>query len=220
MGNSDSFFTKRNMADTVSVDKEIMKKWVERGFDFASYFNKDFSATSRERELSEKILKKSRDWVNHMYKLVEESSKSEKESTTNTENDNGNDKHNNANSESQSSSSKEGGNANTEETNSVSVTPNTENRSTDKSFQVAVDLPGVERSKIEVAFEEDFLTIVAIRESDHGGKPNLTYQKRFAIVEDEVDMDKIDATLKNGVLLVTIPKKKIETKPKRQITIN
>jgi len=78
----------------------------------------------------------------------------------------------------------------------------------------------VERSKIDVTFEGDFLTIAALREPDRDGKPKRSYQKRFGLVEDEVDMDKIDATLKNGVLVVTVPKKDAKTKPKRQITIN
>merc|ERR1712183_887919 len=127
---------------------------------------------------------------------------------------------NDTNIKSQSSSSKQGVNSNVEETTSILVTPNSQNRSNDEVFQVAVDLPGVERSKIDVVFEEDFLTIAAMRELDPDGKPKRSYQKRFALEEDEVDMDKIDATLKNGVLVVPVPKKETKTKPKRQITIN
>jgi len=220
--NYNPFFNKRN----IMVDKETMKKWVERGIDFASDFNNDFASTSQERETNEKILQKSRDWVDRMYNKVAEettgSTNSEIESKTNTENDNGTNKDTNTDIPSSSSKKQQDGSNNTKETKSyVSVTPNSENRSNDEVFQVAVDLPGVDRSKIDVTFEDDFLTIAAIRDPDYDdGYPKRNYQKRFALVEDDVEMDNIDATLNNGVLVVTVPKKKIETKPKRKITIN
>merc|ERR1712107_691624 len=102
----------------------------------------------------------------------------------------------------------------------VVITPHSENRSNDEVFRVALDLPGVERSNIDVTFQDDFLTVVATRNPDRDGKPKRIYKTRLALVEDDVDMDRIDAALSDGVLVVTVPKRKIETKPKRQITIN
>merc|ERR1712107_550027 len=95
----------------------------------------------------------------------------------------------------------------------VVMTPNSENRSNDEVFRVALDLPGVERSNIDVTFQDDFLTVVATRNPDRDGKPKRIYKKRLALVEDDVDMDRIDAALSDGVLSLRFPKRK--SKPNR-----
>merc|ERR1712032_669716 len=209
MGN-DSFY--KNMV----VDKETVKKWVQKGFDVASDFNNDFATTSKEREKNEKILQKSRDWVGRMYGVIENYNEVEIDTDTNMD--------------SSSLLSKQGIDDNNptkempkeelKKTNSLRVTPSSESRCNDEVFQLAVDLPGVDRSDVDVTLEGDLLVIIAMRKPECDGKPKREYQKRFALVEDEVDMDKIEANLNNGVLVVTVPKKKIETKLKRQIPIN
>merc|ERR1739845_85934 len=112
------FFYKRNSM----VDKETMKKWVERGIDFASDFNNDFASTTQERETNEKILQKSRDWVDRMYNKVTEettdSTNSEIDSNINTENDNGTLKDTNTDIPSSSSKKQDGSNNTKEETKS------------------------------------------------------------------------------------------------------
>lgn len=203
-----------------NVDKESAKKWVEKAIDLASDFNKDFAATSKERDATDEVLQKSRDLISRiMY----------------------NDKENEATDdvEDQGSSLKQPGSPissnktpNTSESTStpptpplpekpqdvLSETPNTENRSNEEMFQVAVDLPGVERTDVDVTLDGDFLVIEATRNSGSDGQPRRKYLKKIAFVENEVDMDKMEASLQNGVLLVSAPKNKV-TEIKRKILI-
>jgi HSP20 family molecular chaperone IbpA len=192
------------------VDKETMKKWLEKGFDFASDFNKDFTDTTQERETNEELLQKSRVWVNRMYGDEEneaiadddESSSLKQPNSSSAENTRDDPKH-----ESSTKKHKE---------EPLFETPNSEIESSDDTFQVAVDLPGVERADVSVTQEDDFLVIEAMRQRGNDGQPKRKYKKRFDFVENEVDMDKIEASLNNGVLVVSAPKKKKST---RQIPI-
>ena len=181
------------------VDKDVAKKWVDRAFDLASEFNNDFSDTSEERENMDEILQKSRDWVNGM--CNETSSTQQPDSA-----------------EQRPSTSKKTKRAFPE-------IPNAENRSNEESFQVAIDLPGVERADVDVALDGDFLVIEATRRSSKATgsederQPIREYRKKIAFVEQEVDMDQLEANLSNGVLLISAPKKKAtENKRKIQIT--
>lgn len=221
--NSDSFFINKNIG--MAVDKEMAKKWVERGFDFASDFNEDFATTSQEREMNGKILKKSRAWVDRVYKITETKNSVETDSNIVTDTDTYTD--NDTEQTSDFSTQEIGDEAINEdikneshEGKSLMMTPNSENMSNDEVFQVAVDLPGVERSNIDITFEDDVLSFLAARKPDREGKPERIYEKRFALAEEEVIMDHIKAVLNDGVLVVTVPKKKIETKPKLQIKIS
>lgn len=181
------------------VDKDVAKKWVDRAFDLASEFNNDFSDTPEERENMDEILQKSRDWVNGM--CNETSSTQQPDSA-----------------EQRPSTSKKTKRAFPE-------IPNAENRSNEETFQVAIDLPGVERADVDVALDGDFLVIEATRRSSKATgsederQPIREYRKKIAFVEQEVDMDQLEANLSNGVLLISAPKKKAtENKRKIQIT--
>merc|ERR1712154_653408 len=98
--------------------------------------------TSKEREKNEKILKKSRNWVDRMYGMAENYNNNNNKVSTDTD--------------SSSPPSKKDVDYNnpTEEASTqmkpLRMTPNSENRSNDESFEVAVDLPGVDRSDVDV----------------------------------------------------------------------
>merc|ERR1712238_293106 len=95
-------------------------------------------------------------------------------------------------------------------------TANSENRSNEEMFQVAVDLPGVDRTDVNVTLDGDFLVIEATRNPGSGRQTMRRYIKRIAVVENEVDIDKMKASLNNGVLVVSAPKIKV-TEIKRKI---
>jgi HSP20 family molecular chaperone IbpA len=83
------------------------------------------------------------------------------------------------------------------------------------------DLPGVSKERLNVRVERDALVIegdVQIElpegmEALYADVRATHYQRRFAL-SDELEAEKIDASLKDGVLTVHVPKR-AETKPRR-----
>ncbi len=84
-------------------------------------------------------------------------------------------------------------------------------------FELYVDIPGVNPSSVELTLEDGVLTLSGERapkmSSDAAGSPQFQriersqgqFHRRF-VLPDTVDSDKVNATGKDGVLTVTIPK--------------
>jgi HSP20 family protein len=83
-------------------------------------------------------------------------------------------------------------------------------------FELYVDLPGVDPSKVELTLDGGILTLSGERIeqlSKPGDDPQArrtergvgSFHRRF-VLPDTVDGEKVNATGKNGVLTVTIPK--------------
>jgi HSP20 family protein len=84
-------------------------------------------------------------------------------------------------------------------------------------FEFYVDVPGVDPSKVELTLQGGVLTLSGQR-NDPGAEPRREephYQRaergvghfyRRFVLPDTVDSDKVNATGKDGVLTVTIPK--------------
>lgn len=91
-------------------------------------------------------------------------------------------------------------------------------------FLVA-DMPGVDEKTVDVELEKNILTISG--RVENGKVPDYSlvfseyevgdYEREFTL-SDEIDRDKIKATVKQGVLRLELPKAE-KVKPKR-ITIN
>ena len=89
-------------------------------------------------------------------------------------------------------------------------------------YLIKADLPGVEREDIDVKLENGMLSIRGEKttetETDKGGKHHRrerfhgTFARSFTL-PDSIDADKVDATYKDGVLTLAIPKVEKE-KPK------
>jgi HSP20 family protein len=73
----------------------------------------------------------------------------------------------------------------------------------DNSYIIRVIIPGFEREEISLSIKGKFLTI-------EGKNTDNSITKEYYIPENG-DKEKIEATLKNGILTVTMPKK-VETK--------
>uniref|UniRef100_A0A7S1VHN6 SHSP domain-containing protein n=1 Tax=Grammatophora oceanica TaxID=210454 RepID=A0A7S1VHN6_9STRA len=84
---------------------------------------------------------------------------------------------------------------------STTSTPNFEIRSTDEMFQVAVDAPGADRDEIDITID-DVKSVLKV-EYERNGK---TFAKAFSLDENVITTS-ISAELKNGVLMVSAPKK-------------
>ncbi|RKX31092.1 MAG: Hsp20/alpha crystallin family protein [Verrucomicrobia bacterium] len=91
-------------------------------------------------------------------------------------------------------------------------------------YAVLIDLPGVAESDLELSLEEGVLRISGVRREPHEAQGRLLveewepcrYQRSFRLATD-CDTGKIEATLRNGVLTVTIPK--TETARPRKIPV-
>lgn len=83
---------------------------------------------------------------------------------------------------------------------------------TEKDVVVLADVPGATPDGIDIALEDNILTIQAHREEPkHLGRLVLEeyetghYLRRFTVAET-IDQDRIEASLVNGVLKVRLPK--------------
>ncbi|AGF77780.1 molecular chaperone (small heat shock protein) [Desulfocapsa sulfexigens DSM 10523] len=93
------------------------------------------------------------------------------------------------------------------------------------SFQMIAEVPGVNKEDLNIRIQGNYLEISGTRKSDapegyktHRVERNLsTFTRSFTLAAD-VDADKIDAVLKDGLLTLVLPKAE-SAKPK-QITIN
>jgi len=85
---------------------------------------------------------------------------------------------------------------------------------TDEAFTVKAEVPGFTEKEIEVAVEAGRVTITGQRESSKEEKKGKTVCSecrsdqvlRIVNLPAEVEADKVTATLKNGVLELTLPK--------------
>jgi HSP20 family protein len=85
---------------------------------------------------------------------------------------------------------------------------------TDKSYKVSMEVPGVEEKNLEIAVSDGNLTIKGEKDISKEEKDNgfltmeRTYGSFFRSVpfDSQIDESKIKAVLKNGVLMVEIPK--------------
>ncbi len=76
----------------------------------------------------------------------------------------------------------------------------------DKHVEVLADMPGVESDSVDITLHKNILEIKG-RRSDYDGLGRKDYRSSFTLGE-EVKRDGIKATVKNGVLMVVIPKAK------------
>src|SRR5258708_7957216 len=97
----------------------------------------------------------------------------------------------------------------------------------DNAYEVTADMPGFEEKSIEVQVEDGSLSIKGERkwEKEEKKKDYYVSEREFGSFErsfplpEGVDTDKIEASLKNGVLTVTLPKTAEAQKPAKKIEV-
>jgi len=92
--------------------------------------------------------------------------------------------------------------------------PSTDVTETDKSIDVSVELPGMTEDDIDISLSGDAITIRGEKKIEHEENRKGVYMSersygsfyRTVPLPAGVDPDKADATFKNGVLKVSLPK--------------
>lgn len=83
----------------------------------------------------------------------------------------------------------------------------------DDAFVVVADMPGVKQGSLEIELDKNILTIAGVADEAgveghsliYQGYQPARYERSFTLPAD-VDRDKIEATIKHGVLHVVLPK--------------
>ena len=98
---------------------------------------------------------------------------------------------------------------------------------TEKAYEITAELPGMDEKNVEVKFADGVLTVKGEKQEEKEEKKKDYYlsersygsfQRAFQ-VPDGVDADKIEASFKNGVLTVTMPKSVEAQKSAKKITV-
>jgi HSP20 family protein len=98
---------------------------------------------------------------------------------------------------------------------------------TEESYKVVAELPGMDEKNIEVKISNGMLTIRGEKQEEKEEEKQDYYvrERNFGSFErtfrvpDGVDLDKVDASFKKGVLTVTLPKTAEAQKAEKKITI-
>jgi HSP20 family molecular chaperone IbpA len=99
--------------------------------------------------------------------------------------------------------------------------PTTDIFETNEALTMAVEMPGVDRNKVDVNVENGVLTIQGqIDFSKYEGlqpvytEYNIGHYRRTFSLSNRIDQDKISAEMKDGVLTLVLPKAE-QAKPRR-----
>ncbi|MFX1258584.1 MAG: Hsp20/alpha crystallin family protein, partial [Promethearchaeota archaeon] len=95
----------------------------------------------------------------------------------------------------------------------------------DKIYNITAELPGLEKGDLEITIHDGTLEIKGEKKEEHEEKKDgyvrkeygsSSYYRCFTLPEN-IDEEKIDATLDKGVLKLKLPKKEEEKKEKKTI---
>lgn len=85
---------------------------------------------------------------------------------------------------------------------------------TDKAYEIKAELPGLDEKNIEVKIANGVLSLKGEKQEEKEEKEKDYYRRERSFgsfecnfqLPDNIEADKIEATFKNGVLSVTLPK--------------
>ena len=98
---------------------------------------------------------------------------------------------------------------------------------TEKGYKVVAELPGMDENNIEVKITNGMLTIKGEKQEEKEEEKQDYYLRERSFgsfertfpVPDGVELDKVDASFKKGVLTVTLPKTAGAQKTEKKITV-
>ena len=102
-------------------------------------------------------------------------------------------------------------------------------RESNENFEVEMAAPGMTKNDFNILLEDNTLTITSEKSDEQEEKDGekfsrrefryQSFQRRFTLPKEVVDVDQINAKYENGILKLSIPKKE-EAKQKPPRTIN
>jgi HSP20 family protein len=104
--------------------------------------------------------------------------------------------------------------------------PTVEVIETDHEVRVSAELPGMDQNDVEVLMNDGVLTIRGEKKSEVEDKERAFSERSYGRFERrlplawEVEEDKVNASFKNGVLTVTLPKSPKSSAQVKRIAIN
>ena len=104
--------------------------------------------------------------------------------------------------------------------------PSMDVEETDKEYRVTAELPGLEERDVEVLLQDGLLMVRGEKKMESENR-NRTYSERFygrferqITLDRDVDDSAVNATFKNGILTVTVPKSARAVERSKRIPIN
>jgi HSP20 family protein len=105
--------------------------------------------------------------------------------------------------------------------------PRTDIKESDKYFRISAEMPGIDQKDVDVSLHNGLLTISGEKKVEKEEKETDYHHversygcfSRSISVPDDVDVDKIEAMYKNGVLTVTLPKTEKAMKLSKKIKV-
>lgn len=104
--------------------------------------------------------------------------------------------------------------------------PHVELAETDKELRITVELPGLDEKDVEITVEDGVLTLRGEKRSEIEDKDRGYSERSYGRFErriglpKSIDRDKANATFRNGVLTVTLPRTEIANENVRRIPVN
>jgi HSP20 family protein len=104
--------------------------------------------------------------------------------------------------------------------------PSMDVEESEKEYRVTAELPGLEERDVEVLLQDGLLTVRGEKKVETENR-NRTYSERFygrferqISLDRDIDESEVNATFKNGVLTVTVPKSASAVERSKRIPIN
>jgi HSP20 family protein len=103
--------------------------------------------------------------------------------------------------------------------------PNIEVSETDKEVKITANLPGLEEKDVEVELSNGVLAIKGEKKTETEDKNRLFSERYYGRFErripvEDIEEDKVNASFRNGVLTVTLPKSAQAQRQVKRIAIN
>lgn len=98
---------------------------------------------------------------------------------------------------------------------------------TEKEYSIEIEIPGVNENDVSVELVNDTLTIRGEKkqETEESGKTFYRLERSYGAFQrilslpEDADQNDINATFKNGILLITMPRKSVPKSNAKQIEI-
>jgi len=103
--------------------------------------------------------------------------------------------------------------------------PNIEVSETDKDVKITADLPGLEEKDVEVELSNGVLAIKGEKKTETEDKNRLFSERYYGRFErripvEDIEDDKVNASFRNGVLTVTLPKSAQSQRQVKRVAID